>query len=586
MDLRHSGNISLSKGGRKFSSTFEEVKKKDIKSQSDNLLVKYVPVVNHEKSWSQIGEESSNAVVKILAQIIKYDWSSPWSSTRTGSGIGTGFVINAKEKLIVTNAHVVDGSRTLWITITGYGEERYSASIVGICFDLDLAVIKCTDDNAPIMSELKFGKSDKLLFGDSVIALGFPLGMNSLKYTVGIVSGRQDNLLQTDAPLNPGNSGGPLLNRNGEVVGINVSIIAKSNNVGFAIPSYQCQMILSDLITRPRDSLILHKPVLGATFIRTNKSLHRYFETDRSGIYISNVFEGFPFAEAGIKAGDILHSFNGFQLDNFGEANVKSSKFAKASVIDLLELCTHRTKPVVEYSRNGEIFNTTLNLADETDPSLPKLPVTRLYYPPFEKIDYEVFGGFAVSPLTLNHLKTLEPTSPELIERLLPISTSLFEQSKPRIIIFNVLISSEISKYSILEEGDLISEINNIKVSTLTEYREALKKPINKNGEYFITLKTDTNILTVLSLAQILEEEYQLSMFHQYPISPLVDYFIEKFPEFAHLKEPEIQSNDPVLTLDQLIQLGIIDESNEEDLIISAEEDDNNNNNENDVDNE
>ena len=94
-----------------------------------------------------------------------------------------------------------------------------------------------------ITKTLKFGNSDSVSFGEEVMTLGYPLGMDSLKLTVGIISGRQDSLFQTDAPLNPGNSGGPMMNKQGEVIGINVAIIEKSQNVGFAIPCRQFKMV-------------------------------------------------------------------------------------------------------------------------------------------------------------------------------------------------------------------------------------------------------------------------------------------------------------------------------------------------------
>ena len=224
------------------------------------------------RNWSEIAKSSSEAVVKILAQVIMFDFLQPYQKGEEGEGIGSGFFIDGG--YIVTNAHVVEGARKIWITLPREGERRYTAGVVGVCFDLDLALLRYAAANvvqpttrdisyscslslslSPSLSTssplekvhitktLKFGNSDSVSFGEEVMTLGYPLGMDSLKLTVGIISGRQDSLFQTDAPLNPGNSGGPMMNKQGEVIGINVAIIEKSQNVGFAIPCRQFKMV-------------------------------------------------------------------------------------------------------------------------------------------------------------------------------------------------------------------------------------------------------------------------------------------------------------------------------------------------------
>lgn len=125
---------------------------------------------------------------------------------------------------------------------------------MGVCFDLDLALLRCKD--APVNKFLTLGDSNSVQYGQEVLTLGYPLGMESLKLTEGIISGRQDQYFQTDAPLNPGNSGGPMIDSDGRVIGINVAISEGSQNVGFSIPVYQLKMILDSLKTRPKDKLV------------------------------------------------------------------------------------------------------------------------------------------------------------------------------------------------------------------------------------------------------------------------------------------------------------------------------------------
>lgn len=113
-------------------------------------------------------------------------------------------------------------------------------------------------------------------YGQEVLTLGYPLGMDSLKLTEGIISGRQESYFQTDAPLNPGNSGGPMLNEDAKVIGINVAIVQQSQNVGFAIPSHHLSMLFESLKNRTEDARVVHKPLLGADFSNSSEVIYSY----------------------------------------------------------------------------------------------------------------------------------------------------------------------------------------------------------------------------------------------------------------------------------------------------------------------
>ena len=145
-----------------------------------------------------------------------------------------GFFIDNKGH-ILTCSHVTEKTIKIWITVPNTGNKEYECQIVSIFPELDISIIKTDFENKSFM---KLGDSDKIVTGSEVIALGYPLGQEKLKLTKGIISGRDGDFIQTDTALNPGNSGGPLVNVNNEVIGVNRAIIAGAENVGYATPIY------------------------------------------------------------------------------------------------------------------------------------------------------------------------------------------------------------------------------------------------------------------------------------------------------------------------------------------------------------
>ncbi len=238
-------------------------------------------------------------------------------------GTGTGFVIDAKEGLVLTNNHVVEDATS--IVVTPYGAERtetYEAELVGRDVLTDSALIRMKKLPAHPLAQVRFGSSDEMQPGDWVMAIGNPFGLNHT-VTVGVVSakgrpyggvqGREQDMLQTDAAINPGNSGGPLLNVRGEVVGINTSIISDERQgnlgIGFAMPINTILDILPQLkagkVTRGVIGIQVSKDAI------TAKAAEQLGLTSRSGAIVTSVTEGGPAARGGMKPGDVIVEFNG-----------------------------------------------------------------------------------------------------------------------------------------------------------------------------------------------------------------------------------------------------------------------------------
>ena len=257
----------------------------------------------------EIYQERNEGVVNISALTPEYHWFLN-AVPRYGSGAGSGTVID-REGHILTNYHVVGGARQVSVTLAG-GDER-DGRVIGVDPENDLAVVKI-DPRGLHLTVIPFGRSEDLLVGQKVLAIGNPFAL-SRTLTTGVVSGlgrpvRADNgailqaMIQTDASVNPGNSGGPLLNSRGEMIGINTTIISPSGGsvgIGFAVPIDTARRVLPELLRHGevRRGWIDIQPV--QLFPRLVRQLNLPVER---GILVSEAIAGGNAAAAGLRGGD------------------------------------------------------------------------------------------------------------------------------------------------------------------------------------------------------------------------------------------------------------------------------------------
>lgn len=230
------------------------------------------------------------------------------------ASLGSGFVVDAAKGLIVTNNHVVKDADE--VRVTFQDDTTLPAKIIGKDEKMDLAVLKVETTKA--LSDVKFGDSDRLRVGDWVIAIGNPFGLGGT-VTAGIVSAQQrninagpyDDFIQTDASINRGNSGGPMFNLAGEVIGINTAIFSPSGGsvgIGFAIPSNLAKSVVNQLIEfgKTRRGWIGVRIQTVTEEIAESLSLN-----DQHGALIASVTAGGPAAKTKLKAGDVITEFDG-----------------------------------------------------------------------------------------------------------------------------------------------------------------------------------------------------------------------------------------------------------------------------------
>ena len=237
---------------------------------------------------------------------------------RKATTLGSGFIID-KKGIVVTNNHVIEGAEDIIVSVNGSTE--YKAKVIGKDPYMDIAVLKIESEKKFI--PVSFGDSDKARIGDWVIAIGNPYGFGGT-VTSGIISSRNrdigltryDDFIQTDASINIGNSGGPLFNLDGEVIGINTAIIAPGQSgsigIGFAIPSNSASNVISQLLEFGETK----RGWLGVRIQEVTKEISEVEKLEKpEGALVASVSENSPANKAGIKAGDIILEFDGKRVD-------------------------------------------------------------------------------------------------------------------------------------------------------------------------------------------------------------------------------------------------------------------------------
>ena len=237
---------------------------------------------------------------------------------RKSTGLGSGFIIDSKG-IVVTNNHVIQGAEDIIVSVNG--SKEYKAKVIGKDPYMDLAVLQIESDEK--FKPVSFGDSDKARIGDWVVAIGNPFGFGGT-VTSGIISSRNrdigltryDDFIQTDASINQGNSGGPLFNLDGKVIGINTAIIAPGRSgsigIGFAIPSNPASHVIEQLIEFGETK----RGWLGVRIQVVTKEIADVEKLEEvAGALVASVSEGSPAGKAGVKAGDIILEFDGKKVD-------------------------------------------------------------------------------------------------------------------------------------------------------------------------------------------------------------------------------------------------------------------------------
>jgi serine protease Do len=297
--------------------------------------------IGSELSTQELVAEVAPAVVSIVTETVSYNWF--WQAVpQTGAGSG---IIISSDGYIVTNNHVVEDADKVTVTLSD--GSTFEATIVGTDAQTDLAVVKIDASNLAYLHFLS-NSLQQLSVLDPVIAVGNALALEGgSTWTTGVVSnlGRSieedtgvvlDDLIQTDAAINAGNSGGPLLDTAGQVVGINVAIASNAENIGFAISTDTVIPVVQSLITEGK----VVRPWLGVKVTTVTSTIqHHYNLSVNTGALITSVTSGSPADKGGLRAGDVITKIDG---EDVSTAEGLISAIGSHEIGDQIEIVYYR----------------------------------------------------------------------------------------------------------------------------------------------------------------------------------------------------------------------------------------------------
>ncbi|WP_417319487.1 DegQ family serine endoprotease [Emcibacter sp.] len=378
--------------------------------------------------------------------------------TRQRMSLGSGFIISA-DGIVITNNHVIDKADE--VSVRMHDGTEYDAEIIGKDSKVDVAVLRIKADKP--LTFVKFGDDGKSRVGDWILAIGNPYGLGG-SVTAGIISARNrdinsgpyDDYIQTDASINRGNSGGPMFNMDGEVIGINTAIYSPSGGnigIGFAVPSNQAKHVIDQLIEYGHT----RRGWLGVSIQAVTKDIAESLGMDREyGALVSSVNKGSPADKGGVESGDIIIEFDGQEVSEMRElprivANTKIGKSVKVVIL-----------------RKGDRKNLKITIAELEEDKEEVVPAT---------VDQDEADTPSEKVIGL----TLEDLSEKTREAL-----DLDEDFK------GVLISG-VERYSPAQErglrrGDVIVEITQEEVSTVEQAIKRIEE-LKKKGRKSVLLK-------------------------------------------------------------------------------------------------
>lgn len=492
------------------------------------------------------------AIVRIHAYGRSVNFVQPFQNAELKKSVGTGSFVEPPSDLaeraqnrlfVLTCAHVVDAADSVSVLIPLLSQNtEVPATVVSFVPEYDLAVlmIQDTPEGAyrSLTRTLPIGSSNALKLKDKLTAYGFPLGHTALKVSDGVYAGFQ-HLLQHTVSISPGNSGGPLVDAQDRIVGVNSSAIVapEASDIFYAVP------IEFFIVQKPRmfsvvpppsfppgqpahaPEKVMRLPTFGLYFQEATESQVRHITGTSStsplgagccttGVYIYSVLPDSPAWRHGVRKGDLLCSFDGAQVDNTGEVQVPWN-YQKVQVEHVLHRATDLTK---QYKFT--LFQSRRAEADArgcTDILLSPEVLTRnglaTLFPPYDAVNYVVLMGVCMMPLVRNHM-----VIPETIAAYACLKPE--ELALPKLVITYIFNGTAAQRSEALVAGDLVAKVNGVEVHTLEQARAAFSKPL-QDGMVCIEVMKGRSLM--LAVSEVLSEEAAHARFEPPLYQPATD---------------------------------------------------------------
>jgi len=463
---------------------------------------------------NKLKQKINNSVVRIIAEDISINWHMPYMSEEPSKGQGSGFFIDLKGH-ILTCAHVVNGSKNVYIEIPSLGSEKHECDVISICPYFDIALLK-TKKYIP-KEYLILGDSDKLEVGNEVQVVGYPVSyksssnnINNLKYTIGIISGQQKGLIQTDSAINPGNSGGPLFCDN-KIIGINSrKLVGESlENIGYAVPINNYKVIIDDLYKEN----IVYRPSFLFKYNNTDESILKDITHNKvkNGIIVSKIFKNSLFYKSNIKKDCIITHINNFQIDNIGLSNYRW--LGTQMDIDIL-LNRFKNNDLIEV----KYYNNENNKIEIEKIKLSRyIPILRIMYPVFEKIQYFILGGIIFMDFCYNHLSASNNDNLDL----LCFASKKNELTKPQLIVSFIFPNTKANMLNNIKKDDFINKVNDVSVSSLNKLKRIIKTPLIINKKEYIKIENNSGKSLLMPLQEMIDQDLIFSEIYKYPLNDI-----------------------------------------------------------------
>ena len=493
--------------------------------------------------WPSISNKIRPSVVQIYSINYEINPKYPYIQPYDELARGSGFIIHSSKNkvLIMTNSHVVEDGKSVLIRTEQTQNVDLKARVIGICPAKDLALIELDDSEikklTPLPPSLHFCDDRKYLDSIPVMVAGYPLGKENLKFTTGVLSGNQNeyeidydrykSYLQISAAVNPGNSGGPLFNSDGEIIGVNSAGYTFSQNIAYAIPSHIIITVLYDLLNTPNRIV----PVFNYGFKWNNTSkqlLEKYTDDcELSGIYINKVND---INVLKLQEGDILHQiqFNNICaikdvwkliiqkldkniiklyekadkltaiIDNYGIVKIYNSqnveyewsKNRKLNLNELLDAITNNAPLQITVTRKKKLLVYDTIAENKTSNGIVSI------LPNYKSLDWEICLGCCFTPLSIPLVKM---TSTKINEDNEDLHYFLIDKYRNKNWIALTHIFPETDTYNshILHKDEIgvITKIGKYDITTMDELRTALNK---EKGKY-ITIDFENGKRMVIS---------------------------------------------------------------------------------------